>query len=207
MFDKRKTTVGVMGSAGGEMKPDIVKKCRRLGRAIAQRDCIMVTGACPGLPHEAVLGAREAGCLIVGVSPAMCLYEHVEYYVSPHEEYDVIIFTGSGLMGREVAAVRSCDIVITIGGRSGTLGEFAIAYDEAKLIGALLGTGGITERLDEIVTMIKKDTGAEVIGDEDPVRLIERCIERHRARIDDGVFCRGPLVDKGRPPATDPVTG
>ncbi len=207
MLDKRKTTIGVMGSAGGEMKAKVVEQCRKLGRAIAQRDCIMVTGACPGLPHEAVLGAREAGGLIVGVSPAMCLYEHVEYYKSPHEEYDVIIFTGSGLMGREVAAVRSCDIMIMVGGRSGTLGEFAIAYDEAKLIGTLLGTGGITERVDEIVGMIKKDTGAEIVADTDPERLVDRCLERHQTRIEAGIYCRGPLIDTGRPEPTGPIPG
>ena len=207
MFDNRKTTIGVMGSAGGRMDPDIAAKCRELGRVIAERDCIMITGACPGLPHEAVLGARETGGLIVGVSPAMCLYEHVEYYESPHEEYDILIFTGSGLMGREVAAVRSCDVLITAGGRSGTLGEFAIAFDEAKLIGTLLGTGGITEHLDEIVSMIEKETGAEVIADHDPERLVDRCLERHRARIDDGIFCRGPLIDKDRPEPGDPIPG
>jgi uncharacterized protein (TIGR00725 family) len=207
MFDNRKTTIGVMGSAGGEMKPEVVKQCRELGRAIAERDCILITGACPGLPHEAVLGAREAGGLIVGVSPAMCLYEHVEYYESPHEEYDVIIFTGSGLMGREVAAVRSCDILVMVGGRSGTLGEFAIAFDEAKLIGRLIGTGGITERLDEIVNMIEKDTGAEMIADRDPERLVDGCLERHQARIRDGFYCQGPLLDKDRPEPTNRIPG
>ena len=37
---------------------------------------------------------------------------------------------GSGLMGREIENIRSCDVVIFAGGRSGTLGEFAIAFDE-----------------------------------------------------------------------------
>lgn len=207
MFDNRKTTVGVMGSAGGKIVPEIAKQCRKLGRAIAERDCIMITGACPGLPHEAVLGAREAGGLIVGISPAMCLHEHVEYYESPHEEYDVIIFTGSGLMGREVAAVRSCDIMTMVGGRSGTLGEFAIAFDEAKLIGTLLGTGGITERVDEIVKMIRKETGAEVVADADPARLVDRCLERHQARIREGFYCRPPRLDKDQPEPTDPIPG
>jgi hypothetical protein len=50
-------------------------------------------------------------------------------------------------MGREIENIRSCDVIIFAGGRSGTLGEFAIAYDEAKVIGVLEGTGGITEHL------------------------------------------------------------
>jgi uncharacterized protein (TIGR00725 family) len=201
----RKITIGVMGSAGGTMDTGVLDKCRELGREIARRNCILVTGACPGLPHYAVLGAREAGGLIVGVSPAMCWYEHVHYYESPYEEYDVIIYTGSGLMGREVAAVRSCEIVIVVGGRSGTLGEFAIAYDEAKLIGALRGTQGIADDLDEIHQMIRKETGAEIVQDEDPVALIDTCLARLKVRLAAGIYCKGPLRDKERPTDADSV--
>ena len=42
-------------------------------------------------------------------------------------------------MGREITNIRSCDIVVIVGGRIGTLGEFAIAYDEGRLIGILTG--------------------------------------------------------------------
>jgi len=199
MFASRKTAIGVMGSAGGDWPPNVLGACRALGRAIAENDCVTITGACPGLPQEAVLGAREAGGLVVGVSPAMCLYEHIDYYASPWEEYDVLIFTGSGLMGREVAAVRSCDIVIVVGGRSGTLGEFAIAYDECKLIGALTGTHGIADCLEQIHAMIHKETGAEILYDDDPVRLVERCLVRHEERMRLGIYCRGPLREKERP--------
>jgi len=199
MFGNRRITIGVMGSAGGDLPSAIAQHCRELGRVIARKDCIIVTGACPGLPHEAVLGAREAGGLVVGVSPAMCWYEHVHYYNSPWEEYDVIIYTGSGLMGREVAAVRSCEIVIVVGGRSGTLGEFAIAYDESKLIGALHGTGGIADQVDEIREMVRKETGAEIISDDDPDRLIDRCLKRLDERLALGLYCKGPLREKERP--------
>jgi uncharacterized protein (TIGR00725 family) len=199
MFASRKTTIGVMGSAGGDWPPEVLGKCRALGRAIAMKDCVIITGACPGLPQEAVLGAREAEGLVVGVSPAMCLYEHIDYYASPWEEYDILIFTGSGLMGREVAAVRSCDIVIVVGGRSGTLGEFAIAYDECKLIGALQGTQGIADCLDDIHRMIRKETGAEILYDDDPARLVERCLARHEERMRLGIYCKGPLREKERP--------
>ena len=68
----------------------------------------------------------------------------VETVQAPYEEYDVLVFTGLGLMGRELVNIHSSDIVVVVSGRSGTLGEFAIAYEEGKLIGALTDTGGIT---------------------------------------------------------------
>ncbi len=83
-----------------------------------------MTGACPGLPHAAVLGAHEAGGESLGISPAHSREEHVEVYESPLEPYTAMVFTGSGLMGREVHNIHSSDFVIFVGGRSGTLGEF-----------------------------------------------------------------------------------
>ena len=52
--------IGVMGSAGGDTEPAVADLCRRLGAAIALRGCCLLTGACPGLPHEVVLAAKDA---------------------------------------------------------------------------------------------------------------------------------------------------
>lgn len=168
--------VGVMGSAGGNMAPDIVEKCKELGRAIADAGCAIVTGGCPGLPHYAIMGCKERGGITIGVSPAMSLHEHVNDYGSPTDNIDVMIYTGSGLMGREVVGVRSCDIVIIVGGRSGTLGEFAIAYDEGRPIGVLTGTGGVADHIDDFLPVIQKATGSRLTFDGDPRKLVERCV-------------------------------
>lgn len=160
--------------------------CRELGREVGRRNCIIVTGACPGLPHEAVLGARELGALTVGISPALCLDEHRLRYHSPYEEYDVLIFTGSGLMGREVDVVRTGDVIIIVGGRSGTLGEFAIAYDDGNVIGVLQGTGGIADEMQQIVGFIRKDTGTEMFYSPDPAELLDMTFACHDRRIAEG---------------------
>jgi uncharacterized protein (TIGR00725 family) len=174
-----KRKVGVVGSAGGDITEEALKLARELGREIARRDCIVVTGACPGLPQAAVLGARELGAMSVGISPALCLDQHRFTYHSPWEEYDVIVFTGSGLMGREVDVVRTADVVIVVGGRSGTLGEFSIAYDDGNIIGVLQGTGGIADHMEQIVSLIQKDTGSEIVYSGNPKELLDRCFEVH----------------------------
>jgi len=183
---RMRTKVGVMGSAGGNLEPEALTRVRELGRYCAERDCIVITGACPGYPQQAVLGAREAGGLAIGVSPAHCLDEHIERYHSPWEEYELLVFTGSGLMGREIEAIRSCDIVVTCGGRSGTLGEFAIAYDEGKLIGVLAHTGGISDHMHAIVGFINKQTGAEVLYDQDPRALVDKLLAAFEVRLQEG---------------------
>jgi uncharacterized protein (TIGR00725 family) len=178
--DPMKLKIGVMGDAGGDIPAEHREVAFNVGRAIAESGCITVTGACPGLPLEAARGAGLAGGMVVGISPGLSLWEHVHKYNSPTEHHDVLIFTGSGLMGREIVNIRSSDIVVIIGGRSGTLGEFAIAYDEGKLIGVVLGTGGITAEIKSIVKVINKKTGARIFYDDRPDRLIRKLLEFYR---------------------------
>ncbi|HEY3397769.1 MAG TPA: hypothetical protein VGM19_08960 [Armatimonadota bacterium] len=190
-----RTKIGVMGSAGGVLDPDALHKCYTLGQCIAREDCVLLTGACPGLPHESALGARAEGGLVIGISPALSLDEHIVRYKSPYLEYDVIIYTGSGLMGREITNIRSCDVVVIVGGRSGTLGEFSIAYDEGKLIGVLEGTGGIADHMREVVRIINKSTRAEVIYDDDPARLVTKLVDGYKQRMEAGTAHLPPQAE------------
>ncbi len=182
-----KIKIGVMGSAGGKLRENVRERVYRLGREIAGHDCVVITGGCPGLPFEATRGAKEAGGMTIGISPGLDLEEHVNRYHSPVDFTDILIFTGSGLMGREVIAVRSCDILIIVGGRSGTLGEFSIAYDEGKVIGVLDGTGGITTEIRDIVRAIKKDTGSRIVYNSNPAVLVDKLV-KHFYETNDGKF-------------------
>ena len=175
--------IGVMGSAGGKIEKETFHLAYLLGETIAKRKHVLITGACPGLPQESVKGALKQCGVVVGVSPALNIEEHVRKYHSPTRGYHAIIYTGSGLMGREIENIRSCDVVIFVGGRSGTLGEFAIAYDEAKVIGVLQGSGGITKHIDKIITMVEKETGAIVLYDTDPEILIKKAEQVYKDSI------------------------
>ncbi len=204
--------IGVMGGATGVISREILDKAHALGRAIARSECILITGGCPGLPLASACGARQEGGLVVGISPGLSLDEHVYKYRSPTESHDLLIFTGSGLMGREVVNIRSSDIVVIVGGRSGTLGELAIAYDEGKLIGVLMGTGGISDIVSNILAACQKDTGARVVYDADPTRLIQELLRVYRTQH----YRRPSCFCAERPPGeetpapgmeTDPVCG
>lgn len=201
--------IGVMGGASGAISAGLNDIAHRLGRAIARSGCILVTGGCPGLPLAAACGAKQEHGLVVGISPGLSLAEHVEKYGSPTEFHDLLIFTGSGLMGREVVNIRSSDIVVIIGGRSGTLGELAISYDEGKLIGVLTGTGGISDLVADILAACAKDTGARVIYDADPERLVDALLQAYRTAHfrRPSCFC-ADRADAADPTASrDPVCG
>ncbi len=175
--------VGVMGSAGGDLDSEVCDKVRRFGEFVGKRNHVLITGAAPGLPQYAVLGAKSAGGMVVGVSPALNLQEHVQRYRSPTRGYDAIIYTGSGLMGREIENIRACDVVMFAGGRSGTLGEFAIAYDEGKVIGVLCGTGGVADSIEDILRIVNKRTQATIIYENDPEALLDGLEQVYGERI------------------------
>jgi uncharacterized protein (TIGR00725 family) len=177
----RKPVVGVMGaSANDALTPSGAVRAKgiaeRLGVALAQLGCVLLTGATTGLPDLVAQAFRSQGGFAIGVSPATNRSEHVSRYQMPDEGADVMIFTGFGLKGRNVINIRSSDIVIIFGGATGTLNEFTIAYDEGKIIGVLEGSGGIADHLREIIDFCKKPTGGIVIFENDPEALIRACL-------------------------------
>lgn len=50
-----------MGSVGGEMPKRALEKLYLLGRAITEKDCVLVIGGCPGLLFADSKGAKDAG--------------------------------------------------------------------------------------------------------------------------------------------------
>lgn len=173
-----KFKIGVMGSAQGpamERRAN-TEKAVELGRAIAKKKCILVNGACPGLPNDAAIGAKIEGGFVLGISPAFSLREHVHKYKSPIDPYDLILYTGMGLMERDIINIRSSDAIIIIGGGIGTLNEFTVAFDEGKYIGVLTGTDGISNHIPEIVKLCHRELNDRVIFESDPGKLVSKIL-------------------------------
>ena len=180
-LNMRKRVIGIMGAsandglAAGE-KQRLQRSAKQLGEAIADADCVLVTGATTGLPAMVAAAFRQRGGFALGISPAENNREHVQRYGLPDDGADVIVYTGFGYKGRNVVNVRSSDIVIIIGGAIGTLNEFTIAYDEGKVIGVLQGSGGIADHIKKIVEVGQKSTQGILIFDADPKTLIQACL-------------------------------
>ena len=177
-----KPVVGVMGASENDAlseseKARLKQLAELLGAVLAQHGCILVTGATTGLPDMVAKAFRRCGGFALGISPAQDRKEHLERYGLPDDGADVIVYTGFGYKGRNVINVRSADVVIVLGGATGTLNEFTIAYDEGKIIGILEGSGGVADHVKEIIQFCQKPTRGRVVFDEDPEKLVERCLE------------------------------
>lgn len=176
-----KIKIGVMGPSAEPDSPRMAELARGLGEAIAARDLILLTGATTGAVHLIGKTARDAGSLHIGISPAVNEREHVERLNLPIDACDALIYTGFGLKGRNVVLVRSCDIVIIFAGSIGGLNEFTIAYDEGKVVGCLKGSGGAADEVERLVDTFQKPTKSRIVYDDDPHRLIDRCVKIYEA--------------------------
>lgn len=126
----QKYQIGVFGSAAGEIKPEVLKAAYVIGEYISSREACLITGGCTGIPLEAARGAHRSKGVVVGISPASSREEHIQVYGFPTEEFECLVFTSMGKKGRNPLSVHSCDAAIFIGGRTGTLNEFTVAYDD-----------------------------------------------------------------------------
>lgn len=176
---ERRYKIAVLGSARVPADSPVREKAARIGQAVATRGGILLTGGCPGLPHEAVRGARSAGGLTVAISPAMNRDEHASVYGYPVDS-EVIVYTGMGTKGRNVVLVRSADACVFIGGGMGTLNEFTIAFDELgpeNALGVLSGSEGFSEELLRLAKKVEGAGRALLVANPDPAALVQRLFD------------------------------
>ena len=177
--------IGVYGSAGGPIGRSVDEKAREVGREIARRGHILVTGGCLGIPYEAVLGAYELGGECIGFSPATDMDCHVNVYELPTDGFSEFVFIPEDyvhvnervvcLKYRNVSSVAAVDAAVIIGGRIGSMNEFTIAFDLGKSIGVLEGSGGISDRAIKVLLEdANKPSSSKIIFDSDPASLVEQ---------------------------------
>jgi uncharacterized protein (TIGR00725 family) len=166
----------VSGSAIDNCAPGAFKKAEQVGYEVARQGCVLLTGATIGIPDWATRGAKKAKGMSIGFSPASTKREHLNTYRLPTANMDLIIYTGADYSGRNLILTRSADAVIEICGRIGTLNEFTIAFEDKKPIGVLLGTGGTSEEILNLLRISKRGQ-KDVIFDTDPQRLVSKLIK------------------------------
>lgn len=169
-------SICVSGAASGDTVHKDAKLARALGDAIAKNGHILTTGATVGLPYYAALGAKAAGGMSVGFSPAVSMREHLRKYRLPIDCFDFVNFTGLNYVGRDLYLVQSSNAVITIGGRFGSLHEFTSALEAHKPCGVLTGSGGTADQIPKLMEVLHPPAGDLVIYDDDPERLVKRII-------------------------------
>lgn len=155
--------------------PDAIEKAEEIGRIIAERNMILITGATTGIPYWSAKGAKEAGGIVIGLSPAASKIAHVKTYHLPLDYHDLIVYTGFDYSGRNLLLIRAADATITVNGRMGTLNEFTIGFEDKKPQGVLIGSGGMSDMLPGIIRDAHRGPG-KVVYESDPAKLVDAVV-------------------------------
>jgi uncharacterized protein (TIGR00725 family) len=170
-------SICISGAAAGKTVDADMELAEQLGEAVAKSGQILTTGATVGLPYYAAIGAKKAGGMSIGFSPAASLREHLRKYRLPYDCYDFVNFTGLHYVGRDLYLVQSSDALITVGGRFGSLHEFTSALEAGKPCGILIGSGGAADVIPNLMSILEPPHDELVIYDQDPAKLVQRVIE------------------------------
>jgi uncharacterized protein (TIGR00725 family) len=106
--------VSVIGS-GAEHEA----RAEEVGRLLAERGCVVVTGGLDEVMAAAARGAKAAGGTTIGILPG-------ESRAGANPWLDYVVVTGIG-HARNLAVAASGDAVIAVGGSWGTLAEIGFA--------------------------------------------------------------------------------
>ena len=96
-----------------------VQRAEEVGRLLAQRGCVVVTGGRDEVMAAAARGAKSAGGTTIGILPG-------ESAEGANDWIDHVVVTGIG-HARNLAVVASGAAVIAVGGQWGTLAEIGFA--------------------------------------------------------------------------------
>jgi len=172
-----KYKIAVSGAAEtGHCGDKALEMAREVGKEVVRQNGILLTGATTGIPYFAAQGAKEEGGISIGLSPAATERAHVKTYHLPTDYFDFIIYTGFDYSGRNLMLTRSADAVIVVCGRMGTLNEFTIAFEDAKPIGVLEGSGGTADEIRGIVEKSHRGPG-NIVYDSDPKHLLQEVLK------------------------------
>jgi uncharacterized protein (TIGR00725 family) len=116
--------VHVAVSGGGEAGEKACRQAEEVGRELARRGAVVVTGGLGGAMEAACRGAKEGGGTTIGILPS-------DDRSAANRWVDVAVPTGLG-EGRNALVVRAADAVIAVAGEYGTLSEIALALRLGK---------------------------------------------------------------------------
>lgn len=117
-------SVHIAVSGGGEADDVACRMAEAVGRELARRGAVVVTGGLGGAMAAACRGAKAEGGTTIGILPS-------DDRADANPWVDTAVPTGLG-EGRNALVVRAADAVIAVAGEFGTLSEIALALKLGK---------------------------------------------------------------------------
>lgn len=172
--------VAVIGASSSVCSKELYDFAVKLGKALGDLDKTVLNGGRDGVMEAVFKGVHQSKNyrkgMTIGITPAQQKIGHNQYC-------DVVIPTGIGYTRNSIVA-NSGDLVIAVGGGSGTLNEISFAWAWGKPILAVVGYGGWSEKM--AGQALDHRRGDDII---EPVRTIAEIVAHiHRLENEDRTY-------------------
>jgi uncharacterized protein (TIGR00725 family) len=159
--------IAVIGNSS--CSPEEAKLAETVGELLAQQGVTVICGGLGGVMEAVCRGAKSKGGLTVGILPG-------QDSSAANPWVDIPVVTGIG-EARNVAVVKSAQVVIAIGGSYGTLSEIAYALkSNIPVIGlntwslsrdgreddSIIRVQSATEAVDKAISLAKRRKSHEI---------------------------------------------
>jgi uncharacterized protein (TIGR00725 family) len=144
--------IHVAVSGGGDADEEACRVAEEVGRELALRGAVVLTGGLGGAMEAASRGAKNGGGTTIGILPS-------DDRADANRWVDVAVPTGLG-EGRNAVLVRAADAVIAVAGEFGTLSEIALALRLGKPVVGL-GTWELSRDGRPVAAIVMATTAAE----------------------------------------------
>ena len=165
--------IAIAGSGDSELIPEAEEKARAFARALPP-DVLLLTGGKGGIMEAVSEEFRKRGGTVVGVLPG-------DEEGNPYSS--VRIKTGFNPVGRSVVLVSSADVLVVLGGGSGTMVEALMAYNLGIPVVVITGTGYRSDGLKALAKdgFFDHKKRVRVIFTEDPEKAVELALSAARS--------------------------
>ncbi|MGB0925387.1 MAG: hypothetical protein ACPGTS_01620 [Minisyncoccia bacterium] len=177
--------IAVFSSASNIISKENLKLAQNIGEYLAEKKVSVLTGGCVGLPAVVAERAFHTGAETVAYYPDVSEKELLKN-IKIHNNDIALHYSEkkffNGFTNRSIRMIENADAAIVFNGRFGTLSEFSVAIEEGLQVGVIEGTGGITDEIKNLGTVVSRDFKNEVIFGKDYKLVIDELIEKIKNR-------------------------
>lgn len=173
--------IAVFSSASREMSDANIKLAENLGHYLVEKDIELITGGCIGLPSIVAKTVFVNGGKTTAYYPDVSEVDLIKNRLLHNNDIEGIYSEKKfydGFTKRSIKMIEDADAAIVFNGRFGTLSEFTVAAEERLPVGVIEGTGGISDEIRNLCTLVQRDIVKDrIIFAKDYKTLIDKLLK------------------------------
>lgn len=170
-------SIAIFGSADAKLSKKFQILATDIGAYLAKKKAKVVTGGCLGITEYVIKSAKNAGARTEAYFPDHDPLSHSKRLDNLNLKYFDTYHFIPGFTDRSLTMIKKVDAAIVLNGRIGTLSEFTIAIEEGLPVAVIKNSGGISDELERIIKIAKKEFSSKIIFEKNFKKAIDDLID------------------------------